>query len=99
MSSAFEVDNTPPAISAPAVRADVQKTVVTFDVTDDSSPIQRVEYSEDGQHWQSIFPTDGIADSKQEHYELTIGGGLGARGVTLRATDSMNNVATRQVNR
>ena len=47
--------------------------------------------------WRAVFPTDGIADSRQEHYELTIDGGIGPRGVTIRATDSMNNVATRQV--
>jgi hypothetical protein len=70
------------------------RTIITFDVKDDHSPIQRVEYSQDGQRWRGVFPTDGIADSREEHYELAIDGEIGERGVTLRASDSMNNVAT-----
>ena len=40
------------------------RTIVTFDVVDDYSPIERVEYSRDGQQWWAVFPRDGIADSK-----------------------------------
>jgi hypothetical protein len=40
---------------------------------------------------------DGIADSRDEHFELSLDGDLGERGVTLRASDSMNNVATMHV--
>ncbi|MBI3490462.1 MAG: hypothetical protein HY047_01480 [Acidobacteria bacterium] len=93
-SSAFEIDNTPPAITIGSVRVDRGRTIITFDVKDDHSPVQRVEFSQDGQRWRGVFPTDGIADSREEHYELAIEGELDERGVTLRATDSMNNVAT-----
>ncbi len=96
-SIAFEIDNTPPAITVGAVRVERGRTVVPFEVTDDHSPIQRVEFSQDGQHWRSIFPVDGIADSRSERYELSIEGDIGERGVTLRATDSMNNVSSAQV--
>ena len=93
-SAAFEVDNTPPVISITNVRVVSGRTVVTFDVKDDHSPIRGVEYSSDGQRWRGVFPVDGIADSREEHYELPIEGELGERGITLRASDSMNNVAT-----
>jgi sugar lactone lactonase YvrE len=96
-SSAFDIDNTPPTFSAATARADGARTVVAFDVKDDNSPIQRVEYSVDGVEWKAVFPVDGIADSKSEHYELQIEGRLGPRGLTLRAMDSMNNIATTQV--
>ena len=96
-SNAFEIDNTPPEIALQPVRFENGKTIVIFDVKDDHSPILRVEFSQDGQIWRPIFPTDGIADSKSEHYELTIDGQLGPRGLSLRALDSMNNVATSQV--
>ena len=39
----------------------------------------------------------GIADSRSEHYQVTLEGRIGARGLTLRAMDSMNNVSTTQV--
>ena len=96
-SAAFDVDNTPPVIAVAGVRVDRGRTIVTFDVKDDHSPIQRVEFSEDGQRWRGVFPTDGIADSRQEHYELVVEGVLTERGLTLRAVDSMNNVETAHV--
>src|SRR5262249_42714878 len=98
-SIAFEIDNTPPEVTIGAVRVERGRTIISFDVKDDHSPIQRVEYSQDGQRWHGIFPVDGIADSRSEHYELTIEGDLGERGLTLRASDSMNNVSTAQVDR
>jgi len=96
-SSPFEIDNTPPVITVSNVRADGAATLLTFDVKDDHSPILRVEFSVDGQHWRGVFPTDGIADSREEHYVVTIDEPIGPRGVTLRASDSMNNIATTQV--
>jgi sugar lactone lactonase YvrE len=96
-SVAFEIDNTPPEIRVQATRVDNGKTVVSFDVTDDHSPIQRVEWSQDGLIWRPTFPTDGIADSKTERYEVVVEGQLGARGLAIRATDAMNNVAAAQV--
>ena len=96
-SVAFEVDNTPPTITVGTIRAERGRTIIPFEVTDDHSPIQRVEFSQDGQRWRSVFPVDGIADSRSEQYELSIEGELGERGVTLRASDSMNNVSSAQV--
>jgi hypothetical protein len=96
-SSAFQVDNMPPTIAVGSVRVENARTIIAFDVKDEHSPIQRVECSEDGQVWRGVFPTDGIADSKSEHYEVAIEGVVGPRGVTLRATDAMNNVSTAQV--
>jgi hypothetical protein len=96
-SSAFDIDNTPPAFSGATARLDGTRTIVTFDVKDDQSPIQRVEYSGDGEEWRAVFPVDGIADSRSEHYEVAIEGRISPRGITVRAIDSMNNVATTQI--
>lgn len=96
-SSAFEIDNTPPVITVQNVRREANRTTIAFDVKDDHSPIQKVELSQDGQRWRGVFPRDGIADSKEERYEVTIDGAVGARGIILRAIDSMNNVATTEI--
>jgi sugar lactone lactonase YvrE len=96
-SNAFDIDNTPPEIKTQPAKVDGSRTIVTFAVTDDHSPIQRVECSQDGMTWRPIFPRDGIADSKSEQYEVAIDGELGPRGLSLRVTDAMNNVATSQV--
>ena len=96
-SAAFEIDNTPPVFSQPSVRVDGARTIISVDVRDDHSPIQRVEVSADGEQWTPAFPADGIADTRTEHYDIVIDGRIGARGVTLRTLDSMNNVSTTQV--
>ena len=96
-SVAFEVDNTPPEISVESARVVSQKTIVSFEVRDDHSPIQKVESSSDGLTWRPAFPLDGIADSRTERYEIAVDGQIGPRGLSLRASDAMNNVATAQV--
>jgi len=65
-SFAFDIDNTPPIFASASARLDGNRAIVTFDVRDDHSPIQRVEYSLDGEQWNAVFPTDGIADSRSE---------------------------------
>jgi sugar lactone lactonase YvrE len=96
-SQAFEIDNTPPAVIMGTVRFEGGRTIIPFDVKDDHTPISRVEFSQDGHTWRSAFPIDGIADSKTEHYEIVIEGELGERGLAIRASDAMNNVATAHV--
>ena len=88
---------TTPSITVSSVRVVSGRTIITFDVKDDHSPIRGVEFSDDGQRWRGVFPVDGIADSRDEHYELPIDGELSERGLTLRASDAMNNVSTTHV--
>jgi hypothetical protein len=96
-SAAFDIDNSAPAIAVWGTRLEGGRAIVSFDVRDDHSAIQRVECSQDGRQWRRVFPSDGIADSKTEYYEVTLDGPLGPLGLSIRATDAMNNVATTQV--
>jgi hypothetical protein len=96
-SVALEIDNTPPVIVIENVKFEGGRTTVTFDVKDDHSAISRVDFSSDGQRWRGVFPRDGIADSREEHYELVVDGELGEGGLVLRASDVMNNVANGHV--
>jgi hypothetical protein len=63
-------------------------------VRDEHSAVQKADYSLDGDRWQTIYPKDGIADSRFEQFELTLEGEAAVRGVILRATDALNNVAS-----
>jgi hypothetical protein len=56
--------------------------------------VQKVDFSLDGDRWQSVYPKDGIADSRFEQFELLLEGDAVSRGVTLRATDALNNTAS-----
>jgi hypothetical protein len=96
-STAFDVDNAPPTITVGQVRRDGTKLTVAFDVRDADSAVQKAEYSLDGEKWITIYPKDGIADSRNEQFELTVDGEMSARGVIVRATDTLNNVTNTDV--
>jgi hypothetical protein len=93
-STAFDIDNTPPAIAFGASRVAQGRTTLVFDVRDEWSAIQKVEYSLDGQRWQVVYPRDGIFDSRTEQFELTLDTALATHGVIIRAYDAKNNTAT-----
>ena len=93
-SSAFEIDNAPPSISVTSVRREGTRATIAFEVRDEHSAVQKADYSLDGDRWQTIYPKDGIADSKYEQFELALEGEAAARGVILRATDALNNVSS-----
>jgi hypothetical protein len=93
-SSAFEIDNAPPSITVTGVRRDGPRTIITFEVRDEHSSVQKADYSLDGDRWQTIYPRDGIADARIEQFELVLDGEAAARGVILRATDALNNVSS-----
>ncbi|MGA3081645.1 MAG: hypothetical protein ABSD44_09710 [Terracidiphilus sp.] len=81
VSERFEVDTTPPAISAvhaslgdaPCKHLPCAKQIrVNFDAEDAFSPIARAEYSLDAGPWQYIEPLGAISDAKREHYDVSI---------------------------
>jgi sugar lactone lactonase YvrE len=93
-SMTFEIDNTPPTVTVTGVRRDGPRVVIAFDVRDEHSAVQKAEYSLDGDRWQTVYPRDGIADSRAEQFELVLEGETADRGVIIRATDALNNVAS-----
>jgi hypothetical protein len=93
-STSFDIDNAPPSIGISGVRREGNRIVIAFDVRDEHSAVQKVEYSLDGDRWRTIYPKDGISDSRTEQFELMLDGDAGTRGVVIRATDALNNVAS-----
>src|SRR4029077_2714776 len=93
-STAFDIDNTPPVITVTNVSRQGGRLAITFEVRDENSAVMKAEYSLDGDRWQTIYPKDGIADSRLEQFELVLDGEPGTRGVIIRATDALNNVAS-----
>lgn len=96
-SGAFEVDNTPPVVTAQATAGSAGR--VRVQVKDDSSPVRRTEYSVDGGAWEEVHPTDGISDTADESYEFTPGPltGAGPHMVVVRAMDLLGNVSSVRV--
>jgi sugar lactone lactonase YvrE len=71
-SQRFDVDNTAPRIEHLSARAEGRDLHVTFQATDDYSPIKRAEYSVDAGDWQYLEPVGQISDAKSENYDFNI---------------------------
>jgi hypothetical protein len=71
-SQRFDVDNTAPRIEHLAARLEGQQLHVTFQATDDASPIKRAEYSVDAGDWQYLEPVGQLSDSKTENYDFNV---------------------------
>ena len=94
-SAPFEIDNTAPVIIVDAARP--VPTRVTFRVRNAQSAIDHVEYSIAGAAFTPITPIDGVADSREEQYEVVLPAGTDPARVMIRATDALQNVATQVV--
>jgi hypothetical protein len=93
-STSFDIDNTPPSVTMQGVKQQGDRYVLSFEVRDEQSAVQRVEYSLDADRWQRIYPRDGIADSRVEQFDLLLGAEAATKSVVIRVMDAMNNVAT-----
>jgi hypothetical protein len=95
-SQSFEVDNTPPRVEGLSARAGDAGHRVVFTAEDDISSIQTVEYAVNSGKWTLVFPTDGIADSKQESFDFTLSGYRdgGVYTVVVKVTDLLGNTVT-----
>lgn len=92
-SQSFEIDNTSPTVTVTAGGTGAAGSVIRFSVQDGHTPIQKVEYASAGDRWRQAFPTDGLLDSREERFELTLEPGAKSP-VVVRATDALGNVAT-----
>lgn len=106
VSDRFEVDTTPPVITALKASAEAAtcaaapcppSVFATFDAEDATSPISHAEYSLDAGPWQFIAPVGELSDSRREHYELhlptsVLKGEGGEHLLTVRVYDRYENV-------
>ena len=92
------VDNTPPSIQVreAAPGAATSSNVLSFDVTDAASTLDRVDVLLGNGQWRPLFPVDGALDGLQERFSVPVTT-LGNGPVVLRATDSLANLATYEV--
>ena len=95
-SQSFEVDNTPPRVANLTAEATQNGHRVVFAAEDDISAIQSVEYAVNSGKWTIVFPTDGIADSKQESFDFTLPGYRdgGIYTLVVKVTDVLGNTVT-----
>ncbi len=88
-STAIDIDNTPPVITMT-----VTGSRVAIRVTDAHSGVHRVDYSLGGQAWQLLRPLDGLADSREEQFDVSLPTASDAARLVVRASDVMQNVTS-----
>lgn len=87
----FTVDNTPPKVELTADGA-----TWSVRVNDALSPIERVEWSRDGDRWHQLAARDGVLDGTEESFSLPRQEG-GRHLVVVRAMDRHHNRTTEGV--
>jgi hypothetical protein len=92
-SDLINIDNTPPTLAIDVQRQGTAMRV-NVRVRDGRSPIQKVEYSIAGGTWQLLYPTDGLADSPDERYEIPLANDADINQLVIRATDLLQNVVS-----
>ena len=92
-SDPFEIDNTPPQLTIESSRQG-NATRLTVRVRDTQSPILKLEYSTAGANWLVAYPVDGLSDSLDERYEISLPGDVVLANVVLRVTDVLQNVSS-----
>jgi hypothetical protein len=102
-SERFEVDNTPPSISALQAITAVTRggspaftnEVISFTARDSTSSIERAQYSMDGGEWIVVAPAGNLSDALEEHYQFTISEPrAGEHTVAVRVYDRFENVGS-----
>lgn len=95
ISQALIIDNSPPAIKNFQAIRGKDKLVLTFQfqAEDSLSNIEEVKYLIRPDEWRSIFPEDGICDSKQESFKTTLSLPSDSDNlITVSVKDSQGNI-------
>lgn len=92
-----DIDNSPPSVTFDAPRITGNSVDLIFHASDNVSMIRRAEYQIDGGQWKTVFPVDGIADSKREDFRVSIQlPDAKNHVIALRAFDSGANIGSTQ---
>ncbi|MBK9314374.1 MAG: hypothetical protein IPM55_09030 [Acidobacteria bacterium] len=95
---AVEIDNTVPSITVEGPKSSGDRVEVVFRVTDATSIIRRAEYQIDGTGWRSVYPADGIADSRSETFNVNVSlPDRKAHVIAFRVLDANSNVGSSRV--
>lgn len=93
ISDPFIIDN-----SGPQITSLQNKKVLTVKVADQFSTIKSFHYSIDAKESMEIYSDDGINDSKEETFSITLPADRSQESsVTIKAFDSLDNVTVKHI--
>lgn len=90
ISELFIIDNTGPDIHDIDIQMNGKEC--SFLVTDRWSVLANVYYSVNTDEWQLVYPTDGVLDSKNEQFKITIKDIKDGDVISIKATDATGNI-------
>jgi outer membrane protein assembly factor BamB len=92
------IDNTPPQVTAGAVRRTGSTIEIDVDAEDRASALRRCEYSVDASPWLPVEASDGVTDSPRERFLIHIDNfPAGEHLIVIRAYDSAGNAGLTKV--
>jgi hypothetical protein len=92
------IDNTPPVVTIGKVQRSGATAEVAFEARDAASPLRRCEYSLDATGWVPLEAADGVIDSPQERFVLSLDKLTpGEHLVVIRVLDSASNAGLAKV--
>lgn len=95
ISDLTEIDTTPPSVRAESPLITRRHVQVDYVAEDSTSNVSRAEVSIDGGAWQSIFPVDGMADSRVERFSIQADfDAPGEHSIALRVYDTNANIGS-----
>ncbi len=98
VSSPVLIDNTPPVVRAGAARRNGAAVEIDVEAADAASALRRCEYSLDAGPWMPLEAADGIIDSPQESFRVSLRSvAPGEHVVVVRAVDSAGNAGLAKV--
>ncbi len=93
VSRAFVIDNSLPVVKAFLAVRNNNKLQVSFLAEDSFSDIEEVKFLIFSNEWRSVFPTDGICDSRQERFNILVPLPLKFDNrITVKVKDSHGNI-------
>ncbi|HEX8524392.1 MAG TPA: hypothetical protein VF669_19205 [Tepidisphaeraceae bacterium] len=94
------VDNTPPLIAGMKATGGAGDVRVQFSASDRTSTLSGFAYTVDSsEQWQTVLPSDKIADSPDENVNFTVSGlKSGVHQVAVKAVDAKGNQAIATLN-
>jgi hypothetical protein len=95
VSEPFVVAHTPPVVTVKVTSTEGDVALIEATASDELVRLTSASFAVDGKKWTSVFPADGLFDSKSETFRIrTDGLKPGTHVIVLRVKDAAGNVGT-----
>lgn len=98
ISAPFIVDNTTPVVERIVAKKEGGQISVSFTAVDALTRLKEAWYAIDASAWQLVYPRDGVADQRQEEFNIRIAAMTGRHTLTIKVSDANGNIGFGRTN-